>query len=140
MAGYYYNQGRRVYRSARGAYRRTRSYARRRFSNAYARGYTRFYNSNIGYGAWRANQTIGLYNPGVEYVAGAVVGVTDLDNKVPAVVKILGAALPLRGGIGGKVSRFFRGMLIGDAISHYTGVKFNVPVLGGGNNSNIKWG
>lgn len=86
------------------------------------------------------NQSIGLYNPGVEYLAGAAVGVTDLDNRVPAVVKILGAALPLRGGIGGKVSRFFRGMLIGDAISHYTGVKFNVPVVGDGNNSNIKWG
>ena len=140
MAGYYYNQGRRVYRSARGAYRRTRSYARRRFSNAYARGYTRFYNSNIGYGAWRANQSIGLYNPGVEYLIGTAVGVTDLDNRIPAVVKILGAALPLRGGIGGKLSRFFRGMLIGDAISHYTGAKINVPVVGDGSNSNIKWG
>jgi len=127
---------RNYYSRARRGYRRARSYGRR----AYNRGYTRFYNSNIGYGAWRANQTIGLYNPGVEYVAGAAVGITDLDNKVPAVVKILGAALPLRGGIGGKVSRFFRGMLIGDTISHYTGVKFNVPVVGDGNNSNIKWG
>jgi len=90
--------------------------------------------------ASRANQTIGLYNPGVEYLAGVGVGVTDLDNRIPAVVKILCAALPLRGGIGGKVCRFFRGMLIGDAISHYTGVKFNVPVVGDGNNSNIKWG
>ena len=140
MAGYYYNQGRRVYRSARGAYRRTRSYARRRFSNAYARAYTGFYSSRPGFAAWKANQTIGLYNPGVEYLIGTAVGVTDLDNRIPAVVKILGAALPLRGGIGGKVSRFFRGMLIGDAISHYTGVKFNVPVVGDGSNSNIKWG
>jgi len=130
------SMARNYYSRARRGYRRARSYGRR----AYNRGYTRFYNSNIGYGAWRANQTIGLYNPGVEYVAGAAVGITDLDNKVPAVVKILGAALPLRGGIGGKVSRFFRGMLIGDAISHYTGVKFNVPVVGDGNNSNIKWG
>ncbi len=136
MARNYYSRARRGYRRARRGYRRVRSYGRR----AYNRAYTRFYNSNIGYGAWRMNQSIGLYNPGVEYLAGAAVGITDLDNRVPAVVKILGAALPLRGGIGGKVSRFFRGMLIGDAISHYTGVKFNVPVVGDGNNSNIKWG
>jgi hypothetical protein len=31
-------------------------------------------------------------------------------------------------------------MLIGDAISHYTGAKISVPVVGGGGNSNIKWG
>lgn len=131
---------RNFYRSARGAYRRTRSYARRRYDNAYARAYTRFYNSRPGFAAWKANQTIGLYNPGVEYLAGAVLGVTDIDNRIPAVVKILGAALPLRGGIGGKVSRFFRGMLIGDAISHYTGKKIAVPGIGDGSNSNVKWG
>jgi len=132
---------------ARNYYSRARSYGRRAYNRAryagrraYYRGYTRFYNSNVGYRAWRANQTIGLYNPGVEYLIGTAVGVTDLDNRIPAVVKILGAALPLRGGIGGKLSRFFRGMLIGDAISHYTGVKFNVPVVGDGSNSNIKWG
>ncbi|HQD27174.1 MAG TPA: hypothetical protein PKV78_11625 [Methanoculleus thermophilus] len=118
---------RNYYSRARRGYRRTRSYVRRRYNNAYARAY-------------KANQSIGLYNPGVEYLAGVAVGVTDLDNRIPAVVKILGAALPLRGGIGGKVCRFFRGMLIGDAISHYTGVKFNVPVVGDGNKSNIKWG
>lgn len=131
---------RNFYRSARGAYRRTRSYARRRYDNAYARAYTRFYNSRPGFAAWKANQTIGLYNPGVEYLAGAALGVTDIDNRIPAVVKILGAALPLRGGIGGKLSRFFRGMLIGDAISHYTGKKIAVPGIGDGSNSNVKWG
>ena len=131
---------RNFYRSASGAYRRTRSYVRRRYNNPYARASTGFYNSRPGFAAWKANQTIGFYNPGVEYLAGVGVGVTNLDNKIPAVVKILCAALPLRGGIGGKVCRFFRGMLIGDAISHYTGVKFNVPVLGDGDNSNIKWG
>ena len=142
MARNYYSRRRRFNRARNFIGRTARYGARGAYwaQRAYNRGYTRFYNSNIGYGAWRANQTIGLYNPGVEYLAGAAVGVTDLDNKVPAVVKILGAALPLRGGIGGKVSRFFRGMLIGDAISHYTGVKFNVPVVGDGNKSNIKWG
>ena len=132
---------------ARNYYSRARSYGRRAYNRAryagrraYYRGYTRFYNSNVGYGAWRANQSIGLYNPGVEYLIGTAVGVTDLDNRIPAVVKILGAALPLRGGIGGKLSRFCRGMLIGDAISHYTGAKISVPVLGDGSNSNIKWG
>lgn len=116
MARNYYSRSRRTYNRGRQYYARGRGYAR------------------------RANQTIGLYNPGVEYLAGVCVGVTDLDNRIPAVVKILGAALPLRGGIGGKVCRFFRGMLIGDAISHYTGAKFNVPVVGDGNDSNIKWG
>ena len=127
---------RNYYSRARSGYRRLRSASRR----AYNRGYVRFYNSRPGFAAWKANQTIGFYNPGVEYLAGVGVGVTDLDNRIPAVVKILCAALPLRGGVGGKVCRFFRGMLIGDAISHYTGVKFNVPVLGDGDNSNIKWG
>jgi hypothetical protein len=130
MAGNYYSRFRRSYANIRryGVGSSARYFAGRA-RNTRAYGYAR-----------RANQTIGLYNPGVEYLAGVGVGVTDLDNKVPAVVKILGAALPLRGGIGGKVSRFFRGMLIGDAISHYTGAKINVPGIGDGNNSNIKWG
>lgn len=115
-------------------------YSRARRSRSYGRSYGNFRRYGVRSSARRANQAIGLYNPGVEYLAGAAVGVTDLDNKIPAVVKILGAALPLRGGIGGKVCRFFRGMLIGDAISHYTGAKINVPGVGDGGNSNIKWG
>lgn len=116
MARNYYSRSRRTYNRGRRYYARGRGYAR------------------------RANQTIGLYNPGVEYLVGVGVGVTDLDNRIPAVVKILGAALPLRGGIGGKVSRFFRGVLIGDAISHYTGKTIAVPGVGDGAKSNIKWG
>lgn len=127
MARNYYSRGRRYYSRGRGYARRT--YNRGRQYYARGRGYAR-----------RANQTIGLYNPGVEYLAGAAVGVTDLDNRIPAVVKIIGAALPLRGGIGGKVSRFFRGVLIGDAIGHYTGKTIAVPGIGDGANSNIKWG
>jgi len=120
------------YSRAKRSYGNIRKYGVRSSAKYFAgRGYSR---------AKKANETIGLYNPGVEYLVGVGVGVTDLDNRIPAVVKILCAALPLRGGIGGKVCRFFRGMLIGDAISHYTGVKFNVPVVGDGNNSNVKWG
>lgn len=131
----YYNRGRQYYSRARSGYRRARSAGRR----AYNRGYVRFYNSRPGFAAYRANQAIGLYNPGAEYLAGAVIGLTSIDNKIPAPLKIIGAALPLRGGIGGKVSRFFRGMLIGDAVSYFT--KFQIPVPGiDGANSNIKWG
>lgn len=125
MAGNYYSRAKRSYGNIRKY--GVRSSAKYFGGRAYARA--------KGY-----NETIGLYNPGVEYLVGVGVGVTNLDNRIPAVVKILGAALPLRGGIGGKVCRFFRGMLIGDAISHYTGVKFNVPVVGVGDYSNIKWG
>lgn len=117
-----------------------RYYSRVRYGNFRRYGFRPRFAGSFVRRARRANEAIGLYNPGVEYLAGVGVGITDLDNRIPAVVKILGAALPLRGGIGGKVCRFFRGMLIGDAISHYTGAKVSVPVLGDGNNSNIKWG
>jgi len=79
--------------------------------------------------AKKANESIGLYNPGTEYIAGGAVGLTDIDNRVPAEIKLALACLPLRGGIGGKVCRFFRGMVIGDIVQHRTG--FSIPVLSG---------
>lgn len=127
MARNNYNRGRRYYARARSAGRRT-----------YNRG-RRYYARGRGY-ATRANQSIGLYNPGAEYLAGAVIGLTSIDNKIPAPLKIIGAALPLRGGIGGKVSRFFRGVLIGDALSYYTKFQIPVPGIDGTSASNIKWG
>jgi hypothetical protein len=141
MARNYYPRRRRFNRARNFIGRTARYGARGAYwaQRAYNRGYTRFYNSRVGYGAWRANQAIGLYNPGAEYLAGAVLGLTAIDNKIPAPLKIIGAALPLRGGIGGKVSRFFRGMLIGDAVSYYT--KYQIPIPGIDNaGSNIKWG
>lgn len=137
MARNYYNQARRVYGSARGAYRRTRSYARRRYNNAYARAYTGFYNSRVGYGSWKANQSIGLYNPGTEFAAGvAVGGLTNIDDQIPFYVKVGLACAPLRGGIGGKISRFMKGMVLGDILQ----AKLNLPNLTGGflpnNNAN----
>lgn len=123
----YYNRARGVYGRYRNNYRRYRSSARRTYrrGQSYAR---------------RANTAIGLYNPGTEYLAGAVVGLTSLDNKIPAPLKIIGASLPLRGGIGGKVSRFFRGVLLGDAVSYYTKLQIPIPGTDGKGSSNIKWG
>lgn len=117
MARSYTGYRKRAYYGARNYYSRGRAYARSRYSSF--RG-----------GAKKVNSQLGLYNPGAEYIAGAAVGMTEIDNAVPAPVKIALASLPLRGGIGGKVSRFFRGMLIGDVISHYTGVKIPVGLPG----------
>lgn len=105
------NYGRRTYRRARSYGRRARSYG--------ARGYRR---------ARKANETIGLYNPGMEYAAGAAIGaLTNLDDRIPAQWKIAAACLPLKGGIGGKVSRFARGICLGDTLQH----SFNLPSLAG---------
>lgn len=129
MARNYYNRARRVYGSARGAYQRTRSYARRRYNNAYSRAYTGFYNSRPGFAAWKANQSIGLYNPGAEFAAGvAVGGLTNIDDQIPFYVKVGLACAPLRGGIGGKLSRFMKGMVLGDILQ----AKLNLPNLTGG--------
>lgn len=112
--------------------------ARRRYYRR-ARRYGRRYTPRARRYARKANSAVGLYNPGIEYLVGAAVGMTEFDNSIPAPIKIIGAALPLKGGMGGKISRFCRGCLLGDAISHYSGVK--IPVgLPGNAGSNMNWG
>lgn len=122
---------------AKKIYRRSRAYgAYSPYSGGRSSGYSRYVGARGGRSYYRSRrnyvkrtETIGLYNPGVEYAAGAVVGVSDLDDLIPAPLKIGLAVAPLKGGIGGKVSRFFRGVLLGDIIAHYTG--FKLPIKSG---------
>ena len=87
---------------------------------AAGRGYSR---------AKKANETIGIYNPGTEYIAGiAVGGLTNIDDQIPFYVKVGLACAPLRGGIGGKISRFMKGMVVGDILQ----AKLNLPNLTAG--------
>ena len=65
------------------------------------------------------------------WIAGAVFGATDFDNKIPAVVKVGVATMPISGKWGGKAKQFAQGMCFGDLIQ-----KQLLPMLGikiGGN-------
>lgn len=121
MARNYYNRARQGYRNAR-AYG-FRSYARNYGARARVAGRRAY-----SYGR-KANQSIGLYNPGTEFAAGvAVGGLTNIDDQIPFYVKVGLACAPLRGGIGGKISRFMKGMVLGDILQ----AKLNLPNLTGG--------
>lgn len=65
-------------------------------------------------------------NLSVEFLAGLAVGAaTDIDNKIPANVKVFAACAPVRGM--GKVKGFAQGLLVGDMLSGF------VPRIGNGN-------
>lgn len=61
-----------------------------------------------------------------EFLAGAVVGLTNYDAKIPAELKILAACAPVKGF--GRIKAFAQGMLLGDVIQARTGIN----IMGGG--------
>lgn len=113
------NTYRRNYRSY---YRRASGYVRRGWNSrpvTYARG--RYNRRGTGIG----NQHVKLY-PDLSVGAGAVVGMTNVDTMVPGQLWLLGAALPIGGKLGRRVRNFCGGVILGELISQYTGLK--IPI------------
>lgn len=76
----------------------------------------------------KAQSVIGIYNPGMAYLAGLGIGaLTNLDDKLDARIKIGLACLPLKGGIGGQVKKAAEGLCLGDMLQH----SLNLPSLAG---------
>lgn len=99
---------------------RQRVYQRGRWNYGYANGKAGFYRGK-GKGKFSKYGDFGitLYP---EYLAGMAVGaLTDLDNNIPAQIKVAAACAPVKGTIPGKIKGFMQGMLLGDVIQAYTG-------------------
>jgi hypothetical protein len=60
------------------------------------------------------------------FIAGLALGMTDLDQLIPAPIKIAAACAPIKGL--GAVKGFAQGILLGDVVQALTG--FTLPVLG----------
>jgi len=112
MARKYYNRARSY---AGGGYRRSRNYGDR------ARSYYR-------------KQNMVKLNIRKEWAAGAAVGFTNQDDKIPisAEHKLMLATMPVGGSIGGPVKGFFSGLCFGNAAQHATGFRVNDPGQTGG--------
>ena len=119
---------------------RKKSYMSKR---SYAKSYTgrpsRGYVANRSRRSGKASEVFGVYMPGLEYLVGIGIGMTSLDNNVSMPVKILAASLPLKGQIGGRISRLARGVIAGDALQALTGYSLPIGGIGGTAPSNIKW-
>ncbi|MDV0440971.1 hypothetical protein [Methanorbis furvi] len=125
---------------------KARSYGGRAYSGArtYGRkfgGYAR----RGGRAAWNANKRAsqGFGNsqfkvyPDLTVAAGAAVGLSDIDRMVPGQLWLLGAAMPIGGSIGRKVRNFCGGVIIGELISQYTGVKIPLGTAQTKNTTNM---
>lgn len=114
------------------ASRRRRYYARAKSwgGRAYRMGRTRTYRK----GGFRARV-------GLPFIAGLALGMTNLDDVVPAPIKIIGACLPVQGPGIGTVKAVCQGMLIGDVVQKLTGISLPVPgITSGGSGGGILWG
>ena len=93
---------RRFRRNYRGTYRGRRygaSFRRRGFAGSYG-----------GYGM----------NLSTPFLAGAVVGYTNMDDKIPAELTMLGASAPIRGKGFGTVKGFSQGVIMGNLLQLLT--------------------
>lgn len=103
--------GRTYYPNSRSFYARRVGYYNRRPRNAY-RGYQK-------------KGSDFKFVRSTPWLLGALVGLTDIDNKIPATAKVLAATMPVSGRIGGKIRGVGQGMCFGDVIQ-----KNILPMLG----------
>lgn len=109
------------------AYRkRTRSFRGRSFKYGYGASFRRGVGASVG--------GFGL-NMSTPFMAGLAVGaLTDLDNNIPAELKVGLACAPIKGKGIGAIKAVAQGVLLGDLIQHYTGfsaVKTNTGTASG---------
>ena len=107
------------------SYRRYAGYGQGRPSGGYGSFGGRFAKGYSGKG-----QDLKLFAP-MTWIVGAIAGLSDFDNKIPAVAKVGLATAPVSGKLGGKAKQFAQGMCFGDLIQ-----KQVLPLLGikiGGN-------
>ena len=105
----------------RSAYRSTRGFRRGRYYAGYSRG-------SFGFGRGKFGLSLSI-----PFLAGAAIGMTNLDNMIPPWVKILAACAPVRGI--GPVKAVAQGMLLGDVVQSMTG--FTIPVGGNTTGSGV---
>ena len=94
------------------------------------RRYTgRVYRRARRFGGWKRSFGRGRFgvNLSTPFLIGAAIGMTDLDQMIPAPVKILAACAPVRGL--GPIKAAAQGMLVGDVVQSLTG--FTLPIVGG---------
>lgn len=97
------------------AYRkRFRSFRGRKFKYGYGTSFRKGVGASVGgYG-------VNLSTP---FLAGLAIGAaTDLDNNIPASIKVAAACAPIKGKGIGAIKAVAQGLLIGDLIQHYTGI------------------
>lgn len=83
------------------------------------RNYKRkFYTSRAYKFGRRAYRKSGL-QLSTEFLAGAAIGLTNFDQKIPAEIKLIAACAPVKGL--GKIKALAQGMIIGDIIQARTG-------------------
>lgn len=91
---------------------RARGYARRAYYMGSGIARKKFSVKKGGFG-------LSLSTP---FLAGMAIGaLTDLDNNIPAELKVGVACAPVRGPVVGPIKGLAQGMLLGDLIQHYTG-------------------
>lgn len=107
------------------AYRRYAGYGQRRPSGGYGS-----FGRSFSRGVQGKGQDLRLFAP-MTWIVGAIAGLSDIDNKIPAVAKVGLATAPVTGKLGGKAKQFAQGMCFGDLLQ-----KQLLPMLGikiGGN-------
>jgi len=91
------------------------------------------------YGGYRkkyGGRVSGIMGASMPYVAGFVIGMTNYDKQIPAVLKLGVACAPyglMRGGLG-TVQKLAQGMVLGDLVQVKTGFTL------GGNGSSMSIG
>lgn len=119
--------GRTYYPNSRNIIARNVGYYNRRPRNAY-RGYQKKKSSDF------------KFVRSTPWLLGALVGLTDIDNKIPATAKVLAATMPVSGRIGGKIRGVGQGMCFGDVIQKnilpMLGIRIGAGASTGGNAGN----
>lgn len=114
------------------AYRKS-NYGRKNYNRSYNRNTRSYYNARYGgfrgrakyYGSRIKNNQAFRLNAPLTWLAGFVIGLTDFDNKIPALAKVTCANMPVTGKIGGRVRSVAQGMCLGDVFQ-----KNVLPLLG----------
>jgi hypothetical protein len=72
---------------------------------------------------------------GPEFIAGLAAGLSNLDDRVPADLKLIAATAPVGGAAGGKLKAFSQGMIFGNIVQHKLG--FRVGGSGAGDSDTL---
>lgn len=111
-----------------------RKYGRKAYNTG--RRYAHNYRRNAGNYARSVNKGNAFkLRLGNEYMLGAALGFTNMDEKIPADVKLMGATMPVGGKIGGKAKALSQGMVFGNVVQHMLGVR--LPESAGGKDDTL---
>lgn len=112
----------------RGSYNGRQRWYRRAYYGA-RRAYTRS-NARNGY-----NKAVRLNSP-LTWIAGAAIGLLDVDDKIPAELKVGLANMPLTGSVAGRVRSVAAGMCFGDLLQKNILPRAGIVLGNAGNTAN----